>query len=89
MVAHIVRDDGAAGSSPVTSTKIKRLGRAFFYFGGVTGLEGDCADQREAKTSQCDVFKERATPAFTFQHVATNELNLSIKPKRSLAHYII
>ncbi|MDO4881729.1 MAG: hypothetical protein Q3975_00130 [Oscillospiraceae bacterium] len=27
----------------------------------VTGLEGDCADQREAKTSQCDVFKERAT----------------------------
>ena len=24
------------------------------------GLEGDCADQREAKTSQCDVFKESA-----------------------------
>ena len=22
------------------------------------GLEVDCADQREAKTSQCDVFKE-------------------------------
>ena len=31
------------------------------YFGGVTGLEGDCADQIEAKTSQCDVSKERAT----------------------------
>ena len=44
-----------------TRAKIKRLGRAFFYFGGVTGLEGDCADQMEAKTSQCDVSKERAT----------------------------
>jgi hypothetical protein len=31
----------------------------------VTGLEGDCAEQSEVKTSQCDVFKESADDIFS------------------------
>ena len=34
---------------------------------------GERADQREAKTSQCDVFSERATQSLHIPHAAKNE----------------
>ena len=40
------------------------------------GLEGDCAERSEAKTSQCDVFKESDAETFTCEHAAKNEYEL-------------
>ena len=50
-----------AGSSPVIRTKGKRPQKGSFFFGKkqVTGLEGERADQREAKTVRWTVFSER------------------------------
>ena len=39
----------------------------------LAGLEGDCAERSEVKTSQCDVFKERAPQSLPIPHAATNE----------------
>ena len=38
------------------------------------GFEGDCAEQSEVKTSQCDVFKKRADDSYSCAHAAKSEI---------------
>ena len=51
-----------------TRAKIKRLGRAFFYFGGVTGLEGE-----RKENSPVDCFPRESHAIYSYAHAATNE----------------
>ena len=46
------------------------------------GLEGDCAERSEVKTSQCDVFKESVAETLNCEHAAASacEVLALIKP---------
>ena len=66
------------GSSPVISTieyrdvPLEHLCILFLNQKEITGLEGERADHREAKTVQCTVFSESADEAPSCTHAAAS-----------------